>query len=98
MKSRLQEIRELLRLHLPFLKERFAVSSLSLFGSYVRQAEHVGSDLDVLVRFDRVPGLLGFIELENYLSDILGVKVDLVMDGALKPSIGVRVRQEAVPV
>ncbi len=43
-------------------------------------------------------GLLRFIELENYLSDLLGIRVDLVMAEALKPHIGQRVLQEVLPV
>lgn len=56
------------------------------------------SDLDLLVTFDEAPGLLAFVELEDHLSDLLGVSVDLVMESARKPHIGGRVREEAVPV
>lgn len=56
------------------------------------------SDLDLLVTFDEAPGLLAFVELEDHLSDLLGVSVDLVMESARKPHIGDRVREEAVPV
>ena len=44
------------------------------------------------------PALLGLIEMENYLSDLLGVKVDLVVRESLKPHIGKRVLREVVPV
>lgn len=44
------------------------------------------------------PGLLEFIELENYLSTTLGIKVDLVLKTALKPNIGKNILSEAVPV
>ena len=46
------------------------------------------SDLDILVTFEDEPSLLTFIAIENYLSDLLGVKVDLVMKDSLKPAIG----------
>lgn len=42
--------------------------------------------------------LLDFVELENYLSDLLGVKVDLVEKSALKPGIGKRILDEVVYV
>ena len=42
------------------------------------------------------PGLFGFIEMEQYLSDLLGVRVDLVMKSALKPRIGKRILSEVV--
>jgi len=87
-----------LRQHLPALREKFRVRSLGVFGSYVRGEQRQGSDLDLLVSFEEAPGLLTFLTLENQLSDLLGVPVDLVMEDALKPRIGARVRREVVPV
>jgi uncharacterized protein len=89
---------EVLRGYLPYLEEHFHVGSLGVFGSYVRHEEHQGSDLDILVTFTEVPSLLGFLALENYLSDLLGVKVDLVMEDALKPHIGERILSEVVSI
>jgi hypothetical protein len=68
----------ILRQHLPEIREKYSVSYLGVFGSYVRGEQTNESDLDVLVEFDETPGLLKYIELEYYLSDLLGVKVDLV--------------------
>jgi len=93
-----EQLRRALRAQLPLLAQRFGVASLGLFGSYVRREARPDSDLDVLVRFQRTPGLLRFVELENYLSDLLGVRVDLVMPEALKPRIGQRVMEEVLPV
>ncbi len=89
---------ERLRKHLPYLVERFRVRSLGVFGSHVRQEQHAGSDLDLLVTFESPPGLLAFLALENHLTDLLGIKVDLVMEDALKPRIGMRILSEVVPV
>jgi predicted nucleotidyltransferase len=92
------QIRDILRQQLPLLTERYGVASLGLFGSYVRGEARPGSDLDILVRFHQTPGLLRFIELENYLSDLLGVRVDLVMAEALKPHIGQHILAEVMPI
>jgi uncharacterized protein len=92
------QLRDVLRQQLPLLAEHYGVASLGLFGSYVRREAHPDSDLDILVRFHHTPGLLRFIELENYLSDLLGVRVDLVMAEALKPHIGRRILAEVMPV
>ena len=92
------ELRGILRQQLPLLRDRYGVESLGLFGSYVRGEAGSESDLDVLVRFRRTPGLLRFVELENYLGDLLGVRVDLVMAEALKPTIGQRVLAEVQAV
>jgi hypothetical protein len=96
--NQLAEVGDRLRQELPRLRARYQVESLALFGSRVRGEESVDSDLDVLVAFLEVPGLLKFIELENHLSDLLGVRVDLVMKDALKPRVSERVLREAVAV
>ena len=87
-----------LRAHLPELRERYGVRTLGVFGSHVRDEQRRSSDLDVLVEFDRTPTLLEFVDLQYHLSDLLGVKVDLVMKRALKPAIGRRILEEVVPV
>ena len=84
----------ILRQHLPELREKYSVSYLGIFGSYIRGEQTKDSDLDVLVQFDKKPGLLRYMELENYLSDLLGVQVDLVMKSALRPNIGKRILNE----
>ncbi|MFV2067128.1 MAG: nucleotidyltransferase family protein [Pirellulales bacterium] len=90
----IDELRRILRQHLPLLRGRYGVESLGLFGSYVRGEAGPKSDLDLLVRFHQTPGLIRFVELENYLSDLVGLRVDLVMAEALKPNIGQRVLAE----
>ena len=94
----LVRIRKRLREELPLLTDRYQVAWLGVFGSYVRREQRRDSDLDLLVAFREPPGLLQFVRLENYLSDLLGLKVDLVMKEALRPRIGERILEEAVPV
>jgi hypothetical protein len=73
---------------LPQLEDRYNVKYIGLFGSYVRGEQTAESDLDILVEFSKTPTLFQFINLENYLSDTLGIKVDLIMKDSLKPNIG----------
>ncbi|RKY57672.1 MAG: hypothetical protein DRP95_06740 [Candidatus Latescibacterota bacterium] len=94
----LDEIRKALRTHLPELRSRYGIRSLELFGSYVRGEQKRGSDLDVLVEFDRIPTLFEFMDLEEELSRLLGIKVDLVTKKSLKGEIGKRILKEAVPL
>jgi uncharacterized protein len=94
----LEKILEILRKQIPMLAERYSVETLEVFGSYVRSEQKKDSDLDILITFKEVPSLLTFIAIENYLSDLLGVKVDLVMKDSLKPKIGKRILREAIPV
>jgi uncharacterized protein len=94
----LEKILEILRKQLPILAERYSVEKLEVFGSYVRSEQNKDSDLDILVTFKEAPSLLTFIAIEHYLSDLLGVKVDLVMKDSLKPKIGGHILREAIPV
>lgn len=95
MKKDLKNISAVLKKELPNLKLEFKVATLEVFGSYIHNEQKPGSDLDILVTFRKVPNLFEFIELENYLSDLTGLKVDLVMRSALKPNIGQRIIAEA---
>jgi predicted nucleotidyltransferase len=98
-KSRtIEEILAVLPEHLPGLRERYKVRTLGVFGSYVRGEQRRRSDLDVLVEFERAPTFFEFIDLEDHLSELLGVKVDLVMKSALRPAIGRRILAEVIAV
>ena len=89
----------LLRRHMPELQEHYGIRFLGIFGSRARGTPRRQSDLDLLVEFDDRPlTLLQFIALEHYLSDLLGVKVDLVERQVLKPTIGRHILAEVVPV
>lgn len=92
--DKLEEIKYSLKEHKNEIKEQFNVREIGIFGSYVRQEYKRGSDLDILVEFDIVPGLFRFIRLKEYLSRLTGVKVDLVMKRALKPYIGKNILRE----
>jgi predicted nucleotidyltransferase len=98
MNESVGRIRHMLREQLPFLATRYGVTTLGLFGSYLRGTQRPDSDLDVLVTFDELPSLLRLIDLENYLTDLLGVKVDLVLRDSLKPAIGENILREVVPI
>jgi len=56
------------------------------------------SDIDILVRFEKPIGFFKFIELEDYLSKKLGIKVDLVTEDALKPLIKPSIMESVIYV
>ena len=93
----INQIKNIISAHKEILARKYKISKIGVFGSYVRQEAKKSSDLDVLVEFSKVMiGLLGFIEIENYLSSLMGIKVDLVMNGVLKPRIGKQIMEEIV--
>jgi len=89
---------ETLRKFLRDIEKQFKVNYLGIFGSYVRNEQEEYSDIDILVDFFEVPSLFQFIRLENYLSELLEIKVDLVMKEALKPNIGKRILKEVIKI
>lgn len=81
--------------HLSRLREEYKRRSMGVFGSYVRDKQRRTSDLDLLVEFSEPPSLLQLASLQRELSEIAGVKVDLVLRDTLKPSIGKAILAEA---
>jgi len=96
----LEEIKVQLEHLKPVLREKFEVETIGIFGSYTRGEQSKKSDVDILVEFseDAEIGFFKFLDLEEFLSRKLGVKVDLVTKDALKPYIGKRILQEVVMV
>lgn len=96
--AELEQIKQKLNQNLNQLKQHYHITQLGIFGSYIRGENTTNSDLDILVEFDSQArfGLLTFCELENHLSELLTVKVDLVMKDGLKPYIGKNILQEVV--
>lgn len=98
MKNDIKQILKTLKGLTPTLKEKYQINSIEVFGSYVNNEQKTNSDLDILVTFKRTPGLLKFIELENFLSDSIGIKVDLVMKNSIKPRLRKTILNSAIPV
>ena len=98
MSQKVKEIEKKIQKYKPFLEEKYNVKEIGVFGSYIRGEEEEGSDLDILVDFKETVSFFDFVELENYLSDLLNMKVDLVMKSSLKPRIGKNIRKEVVYV
>ena len=79
------------------LLEKFSVRSLAVFGSVVRGEAGRESDVDILIEFepDAEIGLFEFVGLKNFLSDLLGVSVDLATPDALHPALKDAILREA---
>lgn len=97
--SKLEHRFKRLREKLPDLRARYGLLKISAFGSHVRNEEKSNSDLDLLAEFGESEiSLFEFVRLEQELSELLGVKVDLVEKASLKPAIGRRILKEARPI
>ena len=96
----LAEITEILRAQKPYLAEKYGVTEIGVFGSYVRGQQRPDSDVDILIELTRPPriSLLGLVALEYYLADTLGVKANIAIKKNLRKRIGRRILSEVVPV
>jgi hypothetical protein len=76
------------------LRQRYNVSRMGLFGSFARGEADETSDIDVLVEFSKPVDIFEFLSLKEYLELILGRKVDLVTEKALKPQLKQKILRE----
>lgn len=91
---RRQEILDRLTSHQSEVK-KMGIESLALFGSVARDEATPSSDVDLLVTFTRPIGLFQYARVRRRLSEILGCKVDLVTQPALRKEMRKEVLQEA---
>jgi len=69
-----------------FLK-RYNAKKISVFGSYLKDLETPHSDIDILVEFSDKISLLQIVNIEQNLSDFIGIKVDLLTKSSISPYI-----------
>ena len=80
------------------LLESYRLTRLGIFGSYARGEQTETSDIDILVDYSDScpPTLPTIIELRDHLSQILGMKVDVVTSNGLKERIRNQVLAEVI--
>jgi predicted nucleotidyltransferase len=77
---------------------RHGASNIRIIGSVARGNDRPGSDIDLLVKWERSTTLFDHIDLQSELEEILGRRVELASDGWLKPAIRDAVYQDAEPL
>jgi predicted nucleotidyltransferase len=78
--------------------KEYSVKTIGVFGSVARDEQTGQSDIDLLVEFSKPVGFITFMRLENFLSERLGNKVDLVTSDSLKPVIRQDILSEVIYV
>jgi predicted nucleotidyltransferase len=89
---------QLLTEHKPVLAERFGVTALAVFGSTARDSAGDESDIDILVDFDGPATSNRYFGVQFYLEDLLGRRVDLVTEKALRRELRPFIEKEALRV
>lgn len=90
----INQIRQILENQKNYLAEKYSVKEIGIFGSYIHGEQQEEKDIDILVEFSKIPGLFKFMNLENYLSKILDVKVCLFAEDGLKLKINRNILNE----
>lgn len=93
-KTRLDTITSILQSIKPRLSEQYHITRIGVFGSVTRGTQTDDSDLDLLVEFSDPPGLFKFMEIEEFLSDTLQARVDLVDTEGVKPRLKTQILSE----
>lgn len=59
-------------------------SRIGIFGSFARAENKNDSDLDILISFHDRISLFKLVQIEQELSDKLGIRIDLVTENSIK--------------
>lgn len=92
----LKDIKRILELHKEEFRIKYGVKRIGIFGSYIRGEQRKGSDIDILVEFERPVSLLKVVSLENYLNDLLEMRVDVVPMEDVRTELQDEIFREAV--
>ena len=94
----LNQIKPQLEVLKPILRSRFKVQTIEIFGSFARQEQKRGSDLDLLVTYAEPLDFIETYNLKKFLRKELRINVDIVSRHFLNPLIREQVLNEAIVV
>ncbi len=92
----IDRVKRTLNEHQKELKNRFGITGIGIFGSFARGEQTPDSDLDVLVSMDKSVSLLEWAGAVNYLSSLLGIKVDVVPVEDIRPELKQVIMEEVI--
>jgi hypothetical protein len=93
-----QEIISKLQIEKKNLYDKYKVTRLGVFGSFARGEETSDNDVDILVEFSEIPGMIEFMKTEEYLETVLNRKIDLVRENAIRPELKSVIMSEVIMI
>lgn len=96
-----QHIIETLRNEESFLKSRYFIKHMDLYGSFARDQQNVESDIDLL--YTTIPNgemtLARLRSFENFLSQLLNIeKIELVSKQSINPVVEINIEKDAISI
>lgn len=82
----------------PQIMERHRIKRMRVFGSVGRGDAGPESDVDLIVEFEKIPSLLKYVGVQHAIEDMLGRKVDLLMEDEIHKALKERILSEATDV
>ena len=81
---------EILKKNKKEIFDRFPITQIGIFGSYLAGEQNSDSDVDILIEYNKKKkfSIIHFLKLRTFLSEVLENKVDLVIKSKLKDAIG----------
>ncbi len=92
----LLQVIKILKEHRKELEDKFGIVSIKIFGSYVKNKQTHKSDLDLIVEFKNPPGFIKLMSIEEEISNLLGIKVDLLTEEGISPYLREHILKEAI--
>lgn len=92
----LHEIIKILGEHKEKLREKYGITEIKLFGSYIKGEQNESSDIDIIVSFEEQPTLIELLKIEREFEKLLDLKVDLLTEEGISPFIKPYIKETIV--
>ena len=92
----IEEIKNIIDINKNYFEEKYYVDKFLLFGSYAKNQQTSESDIDLLVSFTKPVDMFEFMDLQDYLANLFGKKIDLGTSNSLKKFVKEKILKEAI--
>lgn len=97
--SSIEEVVAYLKKNKRYLHDRFGITSIGIFGSFVRGEQSPHSDIDMVVEMEgNKKSIHTFMQLKRFLEKEIARKIDLGFEHSLKPAIREKIKGQIIYV
>jgi len=92
-----EEIVAYLKNNKSFFYDKFGVTRIGIFGSFIRDEQTQPSDIDMVVEIEKSrKNIHSFLQLKRFLEKQLGRRIDLGFEHSLKPIIREKIKGQII--
>lgn len=97
--SSIEEVVAYLKKNRRYLYDRFGITSIGIFGSFVRGEQKPYSDIDMVIEMEESKKTLhSFLSLKRFIEKDIERKVDIGFEHSLKPAIREKIKEKIIYV